>query len=153
MTPRFSPLVALACTLLLSSLMSAAPAQERRVPSSLNDIRLSYAPIVQRAAPTVVNVYAAKPVVAQNPFGHDPIFRRFFGQQGGGEQVQRSLGSGVLVDASGLVGTNNHVIEGAGQVKGSVADRREFEAERVLKAPRPALAMLRLKAPGERFPV
>src|SRR6202035_4155502 len=152
MTPRFSPLVALACTLLLSSLMSAAPAQERRVPSSLNGIRLSYAPIVQRAATTVVNVYAAKTVVAQNPFGDDPIFRRFFGQQGGVEQVQRSLGSGVLVDASGLVVTNNHVIEGADQVKVSLSDKREFEAEIVLKDSRSDLAVLHLKDVHEKFP-
>jgi S1-C subfamily serine protease len=65
MTSRLTPLVAPAFTLLLlSSLLSAAPAQERRVPSSLNEIRLSYAPVVQRAAPTVVNVYAAKTVAA-----------------------------------------------------------------------------------------
>ncbi len=150
MTSRLNPF-ALACTLLLSALISAAPAQERRVPGSLNEIRLSYAPVVQRAAPTVVNVYAAKTVAAQNPFGDDPIFRRFFGAPGG-EQVQRSLGSGVLVDASGLVVTNNHVIEGADQMKVSLSDKREFEAELVLKDTRSDLAVLRLKAQSERFP-
>jgi Do/DeqQ family serine protease len=126
---------------------------ERRVPTSPSELRLSYAPVVQRAAPAVVNVYAAKTVAVRNPLFDDPIFRRFFGiPGGGGDQVQRSLGSGVIVDATGLVVANNHVIEGADQVKVSLADKREFEAEMVLKDSRSDLAVLRLKAQNERFP-
>jgi Do/DeqQ family serine protease len=112
--------------------------------------------VVQRAAPAVVNVYAARTVSSRNPMVDDPIFRRFFGLPGmrGGpaDQQQRSLGSGVIVDATGLVITNNHVIEGADQVKVSLADKREIEAEIVLKDSRSDLAVLRIKAQGERFP-
>src|ERR1700685_395334 len=116
------------------------------------EIRLSYAPIVQRGQPAVVNVYAAKVVQNRNPFMDDPLFRRFFGVPGGqGEQMQRALGSGVMVDPSGLVVTNVHVIEGADQVKVSLADKREFEAEIVLKDSRSDLAVLRLKGTREKF--
>lgn len=130
-----------------------AAAQDRRVPSSPAELRLSYAPIVQRVQPAVVNVYAAKVVQNRNPLLDDPIFRRFFGVPGQQqEQVQRSLGSGVIVDSSGLVVTNVHVIEGADQVKVSLSDKREFEAEIVLKDSRSDLAVLRLKDTREKFP-
>src|SRR6201993_4349188 len=141
--------------LLLASAIVATPAlaQDRRVPSSPAEIRLSYAPIVQRVQPAVVNVYAAKMVQNRNPLLDDPIFRRFFGVPGQQpEQMQRSLGSGVIVDASGLVVTNVHVIEGADQVKVSLSDKREFEAEILLKDPRTDLAVLRLKDTKEKFP-
>jgi Do/DeqQ family serine protease len=136
------------------ALASAAAAQERRLPTQ-SELRLSYAPVVQHVAPAVVNVYAAKVVQNRNPLLDDPIFRRFFGGApgGGGNQLQRSLGSGVIVDATGLVVTNNHVIEGADEVKVSLADKREFEATLVLKDPRTDLAILRIKDSHERFPV
>src|SRR5215207_2299526 len=139
---------------LLASVVVATPAlaQDRRVPSSGAELRLSYAPIVQRAQPAVVNVYAAKTVQNRNPLLDDPIFRRFFGVPGQQpEQMQRSLGSGVMVDPVGLVVTNNHVIEGADQVKISLADKREFEAEIVLKDSRTDLAVLRVKDGREKF--
>ena len=142
-------------TAFLLAAFAAAPAaaQERRVPTAA-ELRLSYAPVVQRVSPAVVNVYAAKVVVNRNPLFDDPIFRRFFGVPGdGGRQVQRSLGSGVIVDPSGLVVTNVHVIEGADEVKVALADKREFEAEIVLKDKRSDLAVLRIKDAHERFPV
>ena len=141
--------------LLLVSVALAVPglAQERRVPTSAAELKLSYAPIVQHVQPAVVNVYAAKLVQNHNPFLDDPIFRRFFGLPGGPhEQMQRSLGSGVMVDPSGLVVTNVHVIDGADQVKISLADKREFEAEIMLKDSRSDLAVLRLKEVHEKFP-
>ena len=138
-----------------ATLATAASAQDRRVPNAA-ELRLSYAPVVQRVAPAVVNVYAAKTVQqVRNPLFDDPIFRRFFGvpgDSGGQSQVQRSLGSGVIADPSGLVVTNVHVIEGADDIKVSLADKREFEATVVLKDPRTDLAVLRLKDARETFP-
>jgi len=146
--------IRIVATLFAAVLVStSALAQDRRVPSSAAELKLSYAPIVQRVQPAVVNVYAAKVVQNHNPLLDDPIFRRFFGVPGQQpEQMQRSLGSGVMVDASGLVVTNNHVIEGADQVKVSLSDKREFEAEIVLKDARTDLAVLRLKDVHEKFP-
>src|SRR5258708_6485096 len=150
---RFQPVAAAIIALFVSFSVGSANAQDRGVPASPADVKLSYAPIVQRVQPAVVNVYAAKMVQNRNPLLDDPIFRRFFGVPGQQpEQMQRSLGSGVMVDPSGLVVTNVHVIEGADEVKVSLADKREFEAEIVLKDPRSDLAILRLKGAREKFP-
>jgi Do/DeqQ family serine protease len=134
-------------------LICPASAQDRRVPTSPTELRLSYAPVVQKVTPSVVNVYAARVVENRNPIMDDPFFRRFFGGGQGAmpQQVQRALGSGVIVDASGLIMTNNHVIEGATEVKVALADKREFEAEIVLKDSRTDLAVLRVKDGRERF--
>ena len=137
----------------LPFLTGEALAQEARVlPASPQAVKLSLASVAKRAAPSVVNVYAARVIENHNRLLDDPIFRQFFGGgQRSGEQVQRSLGSGVIVDG-GLVVTNNHVIERMDQVKVSFADKREFEAEIVLKDPRSDLAVLRLKDVKEKFP-
>src|SRR4051812_32829938 len=153
MSVRLRLVSALASLWLLLPL--GANAQDRVVPPSAEALRMSYAPIVKRVVPAVVTVSAAKTVSNRNPLMEDPFFRRFFGQQfGPREQTQQSLGSGVLVDPSGLIVTNNHVIDGADQVKISLADKREFAVDVVLKDPRADLAVLRVKDGGkERFPV
>ena len=135
---------------------SLAVAQTRAVPESRQQIALSFAPIVQKTAASVVNVYGVNRAQRSvSPFSDDDLFRRFFGgDRFGGvprERAQQSLGSGVLADTSGLVVTNHHVIEGLTEVKVSLADRREFEADIVLRDPRTDLAVLKLRG-AERLP-
>jgi Do/DeqQ family serine protease len=154
MLVRLTLVSALAAMTLL--LPQGVVAQDRVVPPSAEALRMSYAPIVKGVVPAVVTVSAAKTMANRNPLMEDPFFRRFFGPQFGGprEQTQQSLGSGVIVDPSGLIVTNNHVIDGADQVKISLADKREFAVDVVLKDPRADLAVLRVKeANSERFPV
>ena len=60
---------------------AAAPAQEREVPPSREALQYSFAPIVKKAAPAVVNVYVrARVQTFVSPFANDPLFRRFFGE-------------------------------------------------------------------------
>ncbi len=92
----------------------------------------AFASIAEAVTPAVVNVGARKAVrVQESPFASDPFFRRFFGDIFGvpRQQVQRSLGSGVLVSPEGYIVTNNHVIARADEIKVLLADRREFPAE------------------------
>jgi Do/DeqQ family serine protease len=149
---------ALAAALLaLAILAGAAPAEPlRQAPETKDDLLLSFAPVVKKARPAVVNVYASRTDKRpRNPLFDDPFFRRFFGDGGnmrpGGPSAQ-ALGSGVLVDPSGLVVTNHHVIEGMTDVKVALADKREFDAEIILRDQRTDLAVLRLKG-GASFPV
>ena len=134
---------------------AVAPAQtaDKNVPPNLAELRFSFAPVVKKVQPAVVNVYASRVEHApRNPLFDDPIFRQFFGLQGQESRVAQSLGSGVIVDASGLVVTNHHVIEGMTDVKVALSDRREFPARIVLSDPRTDLAVLQIDA-KEQFPV
>lgn len=157
---------------LLTATLAAAPATaqmmkspavpepgtpDKVVPLAKGQVQLSFAPVVKRAAPSVVNVYASHvDTRGQSRSAMDEFMRRFFGDNGGGrgrggapgERAQKSLGSGVIVDESGLVITNNHVIENMNEVRIALADRREFEATIVLRDPRTDLAVVKIKSPS-----
>jgi len=138
---------------LLCAIPAAASAQA--VPRSMNEVNLTFAPVVKRVAPAVVNVYA-RTVVQQavNPLFNDPFFRQFFGGSPQMRQrVEQSLGSGVIVRADGVILTNNHVISGAQNIVVALADKREFKAKVLLADARTDLAVLKIDTRGEKLPV
>ncbi len=124
------------------------------VPSSREQITLTFAPLVKKAAPAVVNIYTRRVVQTRSPFFDDPIFRHFFGGQTGipRERVERSLGSGVLVRSDGVVMTNYHVVKDSDAITVVLADRREFEAKVLGTDERADLAVLKIDAGGTPLP-
>jgi serine protease Do len=132
------------------ALFAPALAQQRAVPESAAAMKQSFAPVVKRAAPAVVNVYVRHRVEQMvSPFFDDPFFGRLFGERFGipRERIQNSLGSGVLVATDGVVVTNNHVIQGSGdtEITVALADGREFPAKLILKDEQTDLAVLRVE--------
>ncbi len=144
-------------SVLLLVLVSGKASAETTVPISRAQVQLSFAPIVKHTAPAVVNVYA-KRIERQQDTGlqADPFFRRFFGEDGNfgrpRERVANSLGSGVIVDASGYIVTNNHVIANGSDIRVVLSDRREFEAKLLLADERTDLAVLKIDAGDEDLP-
>ena len=131
------------------------PLAPRAVPQSAAQMQLSFAPLVAKVAPAVVNVYTRRVVSAPvSPFMNDPFFQQFFGNGSSPlrSRVQQSLGSGVIVRSDGTILTNNHVIEGATEITVALSDRREFPAKVVLADSRTDLAVLRIDSKGETFP-
>ena len=128
---------------------------ERVLPKSRSEMALSFAAVVKKAAPAVVNVYSRK-IVERSPIFDDPVFRRFFGEEGGGgprDRVQNALGSGVIVRADGIIVTNRHVVADADELIVALADRREFEAKVMLADERTDLAVLKIDAKGKSLPM
>lgn len=126
------------------------------IPSSQQQIKLSYSPVVKQVAPAVVSIYT-KRVIQQrvHPFMNDPFFAPFFGNSRGGftrERVQNSLGSGVIVNSTGTVITNAHVIEGADEIIIGLSDGRELNAELALSDVRTDLAILRVTDDVDNLP-
>ena len=107
-----------------------------KLPESKTQIQLSFAPVVKKVSPAVVNIYAKKIVQrrVQHPFFSDPFFNQFFGNsalQNRGftrKRMENTLGSGFIVGDDGLVVTNAHVIKGGQEILTQLSDRREFAA-------------------------
>jgi serine protease Do len=134
----------------LAAQTGAAP---RAVPQTREQLQLSFAPVVRTVAPAVVNVFSRRVVHAQNPLFSDPVFRQFFGDQfGGGDRVQNSLGSGVIVGPDGLIVTNHHVIKDSEEIRVVLADRREFDATVVRSDDKADLSVLKINTGGEPVP-
>jgi len=108
----------------------------------------SYADAVQRATPSVVNISSSKQIRSpRHPLLNDPIFRRFFGDQFSDDtQRASSLGSGVIVGASGYLLTNYHVVEAADEIEVALADGKKLLAKVVGNDPDTDLAVLRVNA-------
>jgi Do/DeqQ family serine protease len=138
--------VALWAALWAAALADAAP----RVPETRAEITLSFAPVVRQAAPAVVNIYTRKQVERRiSPFAGDPFFERFFRDMFPGPTTRRgiesALGSGVILDPSGIVVSNHHVVGGADEITVVLSDRREFEGEVIFADQRSDLAVVRLE--------
>src|SRR5262245_16343900 len=118
---------------------AAAPAPAQPLPTSRSELAYSFAPLVKRVSPAVVNIYTTTTArVRRLPFPIPGIPQE-------GQRVQNSLGSGVLVKADGLIVTNAHVVKGAEEIRVVLGDRREFDAKLVTQDERYDLALLRIE--------
>lgn len=115
----------------------------------------SFAPIVKKAAPSVVNIYSTRIVHYRqyDPFAGDPFFRQFFGNPGGGghrlSRPEQVLGSGVIISPDGYILTANHVVNGANEIKIAITgSKKEYTARLVGSDPDTDIALLKVDATG-----
>ena len=127
-------------------------------PVTLGNFANGFSSVLKPALPAVVNIHSSKVVKQRGngmgPFQNDPFFQQFFGDQFGQGQAQprsqreESLGSGVIVTSDGTIVTNNHVIDGASDIKVQLSDKREFTAKLVGTDPKTDVAVLKINATG-----
>ncbi|HEX6119873.1 MAG TPA: DegQ family serine endoprotease [Dongiaceae bacterium] len=144
--------------IVVAALVATPAVAQDAVPTSPQQITLTFAPVVKKVAPAVVNIYT-KTVVRQqalSPFFDDPFFKQFFGDDfnfgRSRERIQNALGSGVIVKPDGLVVTNNHVINGADEIRVVLNDGREFPGKVVSQDEQLDLALVRIDTKGTKLP-
>jgi serine protease Do len=142
---------------LLSGEQPQAPAQPAAPPAPIvvDGVRTSYADVVEKSSPAVVRIEAETKgrTQSQTQFNLDDLFRQGPGQQQQQQrpQLERGLGSGVIVSADGTILTNNHVVEGAEKITVLLADNKTFEA-RLIGSDKPSdLAVLKIEAQNMPF--
>ena len=125
---------------------SQAPVPVNSVPLS----RLTLSPLVDRAAPAVVNIAVLQPSpLEQNPLLRDPYYRFFMQVPDEALAPRISAGSGVIVDAArGLILTNHHVVDGARAIEVTLSDQRRLEARLLGTSPGMDIALLQVRARG-----
>jgi serine protease Do len=106
------------------------------------------ADVAAKVIPSVVNIASTKTVTQQSPLFNDPFFRDFFGGAVPHEQIQRALGSGVIVSSDGYIVTNNHVVGGADKVEVRLSDGRVFPATIVGTDPKSDVAVIKISKTG-----
>lgn len=165
--PRRRPFLSvLATAAILVASGTAGPARAAGQGGVTDDLRRSaVVRTIEKVAPAVVGVYTEKTVAGpspfQSPFGGDPFFDPFLSPffsdprprgQSAPRRERNSLGSGVIVEASGVVLTNQHVIVGGDTIRVQLSDGREYEAKLVGGDSDFDLAVLRLVGGKESFP-
>jgi serine protease Do len=128
---------------------------QNALPVSLGNFANGFSAVIKPALPAVVNIRTSKIVKPQagqmNPMFNDPMFRQFFGDQfgqGGQPHAEReqALGSGVIITPDGTILTNNHVIDGATDIKVQLNDKREFTAKLIGADAKSDIAVLKIEA-------
>jgi S1-C subfamily serine protease len=121
-------------------------------PLVVDGVRTSYADVVEKTSPAVVQIFSerkSKTQPQQFPFGDDDFFKQFIPKQAPQQQrpqVERGTGSGVIVSADGSVLTNHHVIDGADKITVRMQDGKTFEAKVVGSDAPSDLAVLKVEA-------
>jgi serine protease Do len=118
--------------------------------NSDQDLNSSYAPIVQKVAPSVVTIFVSSSVPELSRLS-DPdlnFFRPLFGDipWQSGALLEHALGSGVIVSPDGYILTNNHVLKNANEIQVTLSDGRTFTAKVVGTDPRTDIALIRVQA-------